>query len=74
MGRVDSKKKSMAEAITNTIIGFFIGVGLNIYILPPLMGIEYYMSFEISAIISVLYGGVSLFRAYILRRFFIRYV
>lgn len=64
----------MTEAVVNTFLGFMIGVGMNIYILPPIMGIEYYMSFEVSCVISILYCSVSLFRAYLIRRFFVRYV
>jgi hypothetical protein len=72
VGRIDSRKKSMWEALLNAIIGFLLGILLNVVILAPMMGISYNMSLEVAAIISIVYGGISMLRSYIIRRVFLR--
>jgi len=72
MGRIDSRKKSMLEALLNSIIGFLVGVILNILVLAQLMGTSYNMSLEVASIISIIYGAVSMLRSYIIRRLFLK--
>ena len=64
-----SKRKSLEEALMNTVVGFIVGMALNIFVLPVIMDIPPdYMSFEMAASISMIYGGTSVIRSFILRR------
>jgi len=55
----------------NTIIGFLIGILLNMYILPIVLGIPFEDVNVLEAIyVSFLYGGISIIRSFILRRWY----
>lgn len=62
-----SRRASAAEALLNIIIGFWISVLANIWLLP-LWGYQVSMSQGIE--IGILFTLVSLVRSYALRRFF----
>ncbi len=66
-GRGQSRRGSIIEAILNVIIGFWISVGANIYLLP-LWGFTPSLSQGIE--IGIAFTWVSLLRSYILRRAF----
>jgi len=73
--RGTSNQKALLEAITNVIVGFIIGVSLNIFLLPVLLGIPTdVMSFDLAVTISLLYGSTGLVRSFILRKAFSKYV
>ncbi len=66
-----SKRKSLEEALLNTAIGFMMGVALNLFVLPVLLNIPTdTMSMELAVQISILYGGTSIIRSFILRRLY----
>ena len=66
-----SRKRSLVEALVNTGAGFIVGMLLNAFVLPIILNIPPdYMSFEMAAGISLLYGGTSVVRTFILRRWF----
>lgn len=62
-----SKIDSFMEALTNTMIGFWVAVAANFAILP-LFG--YTPSFGDSTLIALLFTIVSIVRSYIIRRLF----
>ncbi len=66
-----TKRKSLEEALLNTAVGFLIGVTLNLFILPVMLNIPTdTMSMELAVQISILYGGTSIIRSFILRRLY----
>ena len=70
-----SNQKAAFEAVTNVIVGFIIGVSLNVFLLPVLLGIPAdVMSFDLAITISLLYGSTGLVRSFILRKAFSKYV
>jgi hypothetical protein len=62
-----SKKASLLEAILNTLIGFWIAVLAN-YFLLPLWGLA--VSLTQSVEIGLLFTWIAILRGYILRRLF----
>jgi hypothetical protein len=68
---IQSKRRSLEEASVNMVAGFIVGMMLNIFVLPPLLGISFSdLGFEISIYISMIYGLTSLVRSFILRRMY----
>lgn len=66
-----TRKKSLEEAIVNVIVGFLVGIGLNMFVLPILLGIPFEsIPLDLAIYISLLYGGLSIIRSFILRRYY----
>jgi hypothetical protein len=64
---MQTKKESLAEAITNVFIGYWINFCANLVILP-LIGFN--ISLEQNLFIGLLYTIISVARSYVIRRFF----
>ena len=62
-----SRRASLAEAILNVLLGFWISVAANIWLLP-LWGFHPSVSQEVE--IGILFTWISLARSYVLRRLF----
>ena len=66
-----TKKQSLIEALMNTATGFVVGILLNIFILPIILDVPPdFMSMDMAITISIIYGGTSVIRSFILRRAF----
>ena len=65
--KMQSKKNSLIESITQTIIGLFTSIILQM-ILYPLMGIP--VTFKQNIIITIVFFIVSIIRGFIVRRYF----
>jgi hypothetical protein len=64
-----SKKRSLEEALANAVVGFIIGIALNMLALPILLDIPFEtIDLTLAIYISLLYGGLSIIRSFILRR------
>ena len=70
----DTKTKSATEVTMNLITGYFVGLGLNFFILPLIPGVDLPIDTTerlISSIyVSIVYTGISWIRTYIFRRWF----
>ncbi len=64
---MQTKKWSMIESLTSVGIGWFIGVILNLTVLPLF---DYDVSLTDGVLISIIFTAVSVIRSYIIRRFF----
>ena len=64
---MQTKKQSLIESLTSTMIGIIIGIVLNLTVLP-IFG--YPVSVADSLWISVIFTIVSISRSYIIRRWF----
>ena len=64
---MQSKKNSLIESITQTIIGLFTSIILQM-IIYPLMGIS--VTFKQNIIITIVFFIVSIIRGFIVRRYF----
>lgn len=64
---MQTKKQSFTEAISNTAIGFIISY-ISTFIIFPLVGFE--SSASINLIITVYFTIISIFRGYVIRRWF----
>ncbi len=64
---MQTKKKSLIESITNTVIGFIIALTVQL-IIYPIMNIEVRISQNL--IITSVFTLVSILRGYIIRRIF----
>jgi predicted membrane protein len=64
---MQTKKQSLLESLTNTMIGFVISFA-STFIIFPLMGFESSASKNI--IITLFFTAVSILRGYVIRRFF----
>ena len=64
---MQSKKQSFIESLTNVGIGWFIGVILNMLVLPLF---DYDVSLTDGVLISIIFTAVSVIRSYAIRRFF----
>jgi len=66
---MQSKKQSVIEAITNTVVGlgFSFAIQITIY---PLLGID--VTVKQNLLITFMFFIASIFRGYLLRRFFTR--
>ena len=66
-----TRKQSLIEALVNAGTGFIAGYLLNIFVLPIILGIPPdFISVDMAITVSILYGGVSIIRSFILRRAF----
>ena len=70
---VDSKKKSVSEALVNSFGGYPIGYGVGIIILPLSMGWIQEDPYMANIVITGVYATVSFVRSYFLRRIFEKY-
>ena len=70
---VDSKKKSVSEALVNAFGGYPIGYGVGIIILPLSMGWIQEDPYMANIAITGAYATVSFVRSYFLRRVFEKY-
>ena len=70
---VDSKKKSVSEALVNSFGGYPIGYGVGIIILPLSMGWIQDDPYMANIAITGVYATVSFVRSYFLRRVFEKY-
>lgn len=53
----------------NTVIGFGIGIALNIWVLPVILNVPFEtVDLPMAIYISLIYGGVGIMRSFILRR------
>ena len=64
---MQTKKWSMIESMTSVGIGWFIGVILNMLVLPLF---DYDVSLTDGVLISIIFTVVSVVRSYIIRRWF----
>lgn len=64
---MQSKKHSLIESITNTLIGFMVSLLIQL-IIYPVMGIP--VKFSQNIIITLVFTIVSILRGYIVRRIF----
>ena len=64
---MQTKKWSMIESLTSVGIGWFIGVILNLTVLPLF---DYDVSLTDGVLISIIFTAVSVIRSYTIRRFF----
>jgi len=62
-----SKRASLVEAVTQTVVGYFINIGAQILIFP-LFGLGVTISQNLA--IGACFTGISLTRQYVLRRLF----
>lgn len=65
-----SKRASLAEAMINTCVGFFVALGTQMIVFP-LFGVNFSLHQNLS--ITVIFTGVSIARSYLLRRIFNRH-
>lgn len=65
-----SRKASLAEAITNVVVGYWIAVAVQSVVFP-LLGIR--VSFSENLFIGAVFTAVSILRSYALRRLFERF-
>jgi hypothetical protein len=70
---VDSKKKSVSEALVNSFGGYPIGYGVGIVVLPLSMGWIQEDPYMANIVITGVYATVSFVRSYFLRRIFEKY-
>ena len=70
----DTKTKSATEVTMNLFTGYFVGLGLNFFILPLIPGVELPVDnverLISSLYVSVVYTSISWIRTYIFRRWF----
>ncbi len=64
---MQSKKQSLIETLTSVFVGWFIGVILNMLVLPLF---DYDVSLTDGVLISIIFTAVSVIRSYTIRRFF----
>lgn len=64
---MQSKKQSLIESLTSVGIGWFIGVILNMLVLPLF---DYDVSLTDGVLISIIFTAVSVIRSYVVRRWF----
>ena len=64
---MQTKKQSFIETIVSVFVGWFIGVILNMLVLPLF---DYDVSLTDGVLISIIFTAVSVIRSYTIRRFF----
>ena len=64
---MQTKKQSFIESLTSVGIGWFIGVILNMLVLPLF---DYDVSLTDGVLISIIFTAVSVIRSYVIRRAF----
>ena len=62
-----TKKQSLIESLTNTLVGYFISL-ISLFIIFPILGIE--SSTGKNLLITLYFTIISILRSYILRRYF----
>ena len=70
---IDSKKKSVSEALVNSFGGYPVGYALGIVILPLSTGWIESDPYVANIAITAVYATVSFVRSYVLRRVFEKY-
>lgn len=68
---MQSKRHSLVESVTNTFIGFFISLLVQV-VLYPIMDIP--VTFGQNILITMIFTIVSIIRGYVIRRWFNRTV
>lgn len=69
----DTRKKSITEALLNSLGGYPIGYAIGIVILPVSVGWIEKDPITVNLLITAVYATVSFLRSYYLRRFFAKY-
>jgi len=69
----DTRKKSVTEALLNSLGGYPIGYAIGIVILPVTVGWIQKDPLTVNLLITAVYAAVSFLRSYCLRRFFAKY-
>ena len=64
---MQTKRQSAIESLTNVLVGWLIGVILNMIVLPLF---DYDVSLTDGVLISIIFTAVSVVRSYVVRRFF----
>ena len=64
---MQSKRESMIETLTSVFVGWFIGVILNLTVLPLF---DYNITVVDSLWVSLIFTVISVVRGYLIRRFF----
>ena len=64
---MQSKKQSLIETLTSVFVGWFIGVILNLTVLPLF---DYNITVVDSLWVSLIFTAVSVIRGYVIRRWF----
>lgn len=68
---MQSKRHSLVESVTNTFIGFFVSLLIQV-VLYPIMDIP--VTFGQNILITMIFTIVSIIRGYVIRRWFNRTV
>ena len=64
---MQTKRQSLVETLTSVFVGWFIGVILNMLVLPLF---DYNVSLTDGVLISIIFTAVSVIRGYVIRRWF----
>ena len=64
---MQTRTRSMVEAITNVVIGFLVAYGANLTVLPAF---GYHVTLSEGAYIGIIFTIISLVRSYLVRRLF----
>ena len=70
MQKVDSKKKSMTETITDITVGFVLFIPVNFFVLPLFVNDITNQNIAGMMMLSSIYTVIALARKYVLRRWF----
>ena len=69
---IDSKKKSMAETITDITVGFILFIPVNFFVLPLFVDDIMNQNILGMMLLSSIYTSIALTRKFLLRRWFER--
>ena len=64
---MQTKRQSLIETLTSVFVGWFIGVILNLTVLPLF---DYNITVVDSLLVSLIFTVISVVRGYLIRRFF----
>ena len=67
---IDSKKKSMAETITDITLGFLLFIPVNFFVLPLFVDVIIDQNIIGMMALSSIYTSIALVRKFVLRRWF----
>ncbi len=67
---IDSKKKSMAETITDITVGFLLFIPVNFFVLPLFVDVITDQNILGMMALSSIYTSIALVRKFVLRRWF----
>jgi hypothetical protein len=67
---IDSKKKSMAETITDITLGFLLFIPVNFFVLPLFVDVIVDQNIIGMMALSSIYTSIALVRKFVLRRWF----